>query len=71
MFTTCEDHGRWARSGDITRSFLDPIIRKLPQCHAGEGKDKCAYCAYEAGLTAGYEKAIKEFKGLLDLMKAP
>lgn len=39
---------------------IDEVVSALPRNHSGEGKEKCAYCAYEWGLMAGRRLAIKE-----------
>lgn len=42
------------------RAPLDREMRDLDNSQSGEGRHKCAYCAYEAGLRAGREEARNE-----------
>lgn len=43
--------------GGQNRAALDPVLQDLPESQAGEGRHKCAYCAYEAGYAKGYRDA--------------
>lgn len=36
-------------------SYLSYIMNKLPADQGGKGRHKCAACAYEKGLKAGYK----------------
>lgn len=36
-------------------SYLSRIMSKLPSDQGGKGRHKCAACAYEKGLEAGYK----------------
>ena len=56
--TDCPKHS--GRSGEDARASLDSEMRNLPYNQAGEGRHKCAYCAFEAGLRQGRREAKKE-----------
>lgn len=56
--TDCVIHS--GREGEDARSTLDGIMDSLPNSQAGEGRHKCAYCAYEAGLRQGRIEANQE-----------
>ena len=63
---TCFKHGKGGMNPDIKRNKLDTIISKLPTCYAKPGIGKCAYCAYENGVRAGYKQAIEDLKNNLE-----
>ena len=48
-----------------TRSLLDNKMKTLDYCQAGEGRHKCAYCAYELGFRDAVE-ATKRGINVLD-----
>ena len=48
------------------RSHLVEIIRTLPHSQAGDGRHRCAYCAYERGRIAAFLGVSVEELTLLD-----
>ena len=61
MANDCPIHS--GQMNEHNRHNLDSIIRELPENQAGDGRHRCAYCAYLDGLIAGYEKARAEKSG--------
>lgn len=64
MADLCRQHSATygGSRGRQVRARLDPQLRELPTNFTPEGKDKCAYCAYDLGYQEGYQAALLEMK---------
>ena len=61
--TDCPEHS--GRDGESARASLDSEMAVLPFNQAGEGRHKCAYCAFEAGRRQGLREARQEIAKML------
>lgn len=41
-------------------------LEDLPLSQAGDGRHKCAGCAYESGFEAGFNDDLSDFSGIVD-----
>ena len=63
MAGDCRRHSGQGKAGQ--RRPLDHIVRALPDNQSGDGRHKCAYCAYEQGVEEGKRAVVKRLADLL------
>ena len=49
MVKSCKRHDRKTSEGYMRQYPLDPVMVELLENQGGNGRHKCAYCAYERG----------------------
>ena len=63
MAEDCVEHS--GQGNRDQRLPLDGIMQGLPDNQSGDGRHKCAYCAYERGVKAGKRAVIDRLTDLL------
>ena len=63
----CTIHSGTSPKPKGQRHPLDSIISRLPKNYSGKGRNKCAYCAYLAGI----DETIKAVEKALEITKFP
>lgn len=64
----CPEHA--GHQNSVNRATLDSLMNELPNNQSGNGRHKCAYCAYNRGYSdgarEGYRRALDDIQTSLD-----
>ena len=60
MANDCSKH--IGMRGNPRYSYLEDIMKNLPENQGGAGRHKCPYCAYEKGFERGLQRAVEKLR---------
>ncbi len=63
----CPTHA--GRENSYARSNMDGLMRGLLKNQSGDGRHKCPYCAYQAGIKRGYAEALSKLADKIKQMQ--